>query len=68
MSLLTGYVSPQFHLKHDDLFETVKDLAVLPKSQWQEHARFTPEEMQGKPAKKSPAAKRTSHESKRKQQ
>ncbi len=68
LSLLTGYVSPQFHLKHDDLFETVKDLAVLPKSQWQELAGFTPEEMQGKPAKKSPAAKRSIQESKGKTQ
>jgi hypothetical protein len=67
-SLLTRYVSPQFHLKHDDLFKTVKDLAVLPKLQWQEHARFTPEEMQGKPAKKSPATKRSIHESKGKTQ
>jgi hypothetical protein len=54
-SLLTGYVSAQFHLKHDDFFETVKDLNVLPQSKWQELARFTPEEMQGKAIKKSPA-------------
>jgi hypothetical protein len=55
LSLLTGYISPQFHLEHDDLFETVGDLAVLPRSQWQELARFTPAERQGKPTKKSPA-------------
>jgi hypothetical protein len=48
LSLLTGYVSAQFHLKHDDLFETVRDLNALPQSKWQELALFTPEEMTGK--------------------
>ena len=42
LSLLTGYVSAQFHLKHDDFFETVRDLSALPQSKWQELARFTP--------------------------
>jgi hypothetical protein len=51
LSLLTGYVLAQFHLKHDDFFETVKDLNVLPQSKWQELARFTLEEMQGKAIK-----------------
>ena len=50
LSLLTGYVSAQFHLKHDDFFETVRDLNALPQSRWQELARFTSEEMAGKPA------------------
>jgi hypothetical protein len=44
-------------LKHDDFFKTVKDLNVLPQSKWQELARFTPEEMQGKAIKKLPGAK-----------
>ncbi len=57
LSLLTGYVSAQFHLKHDDFFETVRDLNVLPQSKWQELARFTPEEMQGKAIKKVPGTK-----------
>ena len=48
------YVSAQFHLKHDDFFETVRDMNALPRSQWQELARFTPEEMQGKTIKKVP--------------
>jgi hypothetical protein len=50
LSLLTGYVSAQFHLKHDDFFETVRDMNVMPQSKWQELAHFTPEEMTGKPA------------------
>jgi hypothetical protein len=49
LSLLTGYVSPQFHLKHDDFFETVRDVNAMPQSKWQELANFTPEEMTGKP-------------------
>jgi hypothetical protein len=32
LSLLTGYASAQFHHKHDDFFETVRDLNVLLKS------------------------------------
>ena len=35
LSLLTGYVSPQFHLKFDDFFETVQDTTSLPQSKWQ---------------------------------
>jgi hypothetical protein len=30
LSLLTGYASAQFHLRHDDFFETVRDLNVIP--------------------------------------
>jgi hypothetical protein len=52
LSLLTGYVSAQFHLKHDSFFEIVRDFNVLPKSKWQELARFTTEELEGKPIKK----------------
>ena len=54
LSLLTGYVSAQFHMKHDDFFETVRDHSVLPQSKWQELARFTTEEMEGQPIKKVP--------------
>jgi hypothetical protein len=32
LSLLTGYVSAQFHLKHDDFFETVRDVNAMPQS------------------------------------
>jgi hypothetical protein len=49
LSLLTGYVSAQFHLKHDDFFETVRDVNAMTQSKWQELAQFTPEEMTGKP-------------------
>lgn len=43
LSLTTGLVSPQFHVKYDDLFETVrtdKKLKVLPKSMWQTLSGF----------------------------
>jgi hypothetical protein len=49
LSLLAGYVTAQFHLKHDDFFETVRDVNAMPQSKWQELAQFTPEEMTGKP-------------------
>jgi hypothetical protein len=49
LSLLTGYVSTQFHLKHDDFFETVRDVNAMPQSKRQELAKFTPEEITGKP-------------------
>jgi hypothetical protein len=49
LSLLTGYVSAQLHLKHDDFFETVRDVNAMPQSKWQELAQITPEEMTGKP-------------------
>jgi hypothetical protein len=49
LSLLIVYVSAQFHLKHDDFFETVRDMNAMPQSKWQELAQFTPEEMTGKP-------------------
>ena len=42
LSLQTGMVSPQFHVKYDDHFETVKrDAAInVPKSLWQEKCYF----------------------------
>jgi hypothetical protein len=40
LSLLTGCVSPQFHLKFDDFFETVPDAKTLPRSEWQQKAKF----------------------------
>jgi hypothetical protein len=59
LSLLTGYVSAQFHLKHDDFFETVRDLNAMPQSKWQELAQFTTEEMAGKPALPSKGIKKS---------
>jgi type IV secretory pathway component VirB8 len=49
LSLLSEYVSAQFHLKHDDFFETVREVNAMSQSKWQELAKFTPEEMTGKP-------------------
>ena len=40
LSLITGYVSPQFHLKFDDFFETVQDAKSFPRSEWQRKAKF----------------------------
>jgi hypothetical protein len=44
LSLKTGLASPQFHVKHDDLFETTDSRAGrfrLPKSKWQALAGLT---------------------------
>jgi hypothetical protein len=38
-----GYVSPQFHLKYDDFFETVQDLKSILQSKWQLLSRFVSE-------------------------
>jgi hypothetical protein len=59
LSLLTGYVSTQFHLKHDDFFETVRDMNAMPQSKWQELAQFASEEMTGKPALPSKGIKKS---------
>jgi hypothetical protein len=40
LNLSTGYMSPQFHLKFDDFFETVQDAKTRPVSKWQMLARF----------------------------
>jgi hypothetical protein len=40
LGLTTGYLSPQFHLKFDDFFETVQDSKSRPPSKWQFLARF----------------------------
>jgi Reverse transcriptase (RNA-dependent DNA polymerase) len=42
LSLSTGMVSPQFHVKHDDQFHTVSAYmgAELPKSEWQTKCHF----------------------------
>ena len=40
LSLSTGLCSPQYHVKHDDLFETVKQ-HKLPASLWQSKCHFT---------------------------
>jgi hypothetical protein len=38
--IVTGYVSPQFHMKFDDFFETVQEKESLPRSRWQVLSRF----------------------------
>jgi hypothetical protein len=43
LSLVTGYVSPQFHVKYNDFFETVQETKALPHSKWQQLARFVTE-------------------------
>jgi hypothetical protein len=43
LSLSTGYVSPQFHVKCDDFFETVQDTKSLPPSKWQFFSWFVTE-------------------------
>jgi hypothetical protein len=40
LSLTTGLVSPQFHVKYDDLFETVRNGALPIRSLWQHKAAF----------------------------
>jgi Reverse transcriptase (RNA-dependent DNA polymerase)/GAG-pre-integrase domain len=42
LSLRTGLVSPQFHVKYDDQFETVKHAksSLLPNSEWQHKCGF----------------------------
>jgi Reverse transcriptase (RNA-dependent DNA polymerase) len=43
LSLRTGLVSPQFHVRYDDSFETVKSTkeSLLPESEWQHKCGFT---------------------------
>jgi hypothetical protein len=53
LSLVTGYVSPQFHMTFDDFFETVQEKGALPKSRWQFLSRFVTET--GKPTTDAPA-------------
>ncbi len=50
LSLLTGHASPQFHVVHDDLFETLRPSAgnVLPESNWQKAAGFNKPKKKGK--------------------
>lgn len=40
LSLTTGYVSPQFHVKYDDAFDTVRGKSKWIISKWQELAGF----------------------------
>ena len=42
LSLITGLVSPQYHLKYDNTFETVlpSAKAIIPKSEWQRKCHF----------------------------
>jgi hypothetical protein len=53
--MVTGYVLPQFHVKHDDFFETVQETKALPQSKWQQLARFVTET--GAPLKEPTRAK-----------
>jgi Reverse transcriptase (RNA-dependent DNA polymerase) len=39
LNILTGLVSPQYHILHDDRFETASH-ALIPKSKWQQLAKF----------------------------
>jgi hypothetical protein len=57
LSLMTGDVSPQFHLKCDDFFETVQETKSLPHSKWQQLARFVT--ATGAPLKEPTRAKAT---------
>ena len=41
LNIHTGHVSPQFHVKFDDFFETTKDLVAIT-SNWQRLAGFLP--------------------------
>lgn len=41
LSLVTGLVSPQFHVKYDDTFSTLRN-SVIPVSAWQQLAGITP--------------------------
>jgi hypothetical protein len=62
LSLKTGLVSPQFHVKHDDLFETARaNLGdfPLPKSHWQGLAGF---EKMATPVKREPRSAETEFE------
>jgi hypothetical protein len=53
LSLTTGYVSPQFHLKFDDFFETVQETKSLPRSRWQFLSKLVMEN--GRPMCSTPA-------------
>jgi hypothetical protein len=53
LSLTTGYVSPQFHLKFDDFFETVQETKSLPRSRWQFLSKLVTEN--GRPTVSTPA-------------
>ena len=39
LNLQTGLVSPQYHVRHDNLFETLKEQAVVT-SEWQQKCHF----------------------------
>ena len=41
LNMDTGLVSPQFHVSHDDFFETIKDDRYQATSSWQQLAGFT---------------------------
>jgi hypothetical protein len=43
LSPTTGLVSPQFHVKYDDTFSTLRNNS-MPKSMWQQLAGFAPDQ------------------------
>ena len=49
MSIKTGLVSPQFHVKFDDFYETIKWENYMPKSEWQYKARLMREKPSSTP-------------------
>jgi hypothetical protein len=66
LSLTTGYVSPQFHLKFNHFFETVQETKPLPQSSWQHLAQFKTESSSKTPSliprrKGNPASRTTPH-------
>jgi hypothetical protein len=48
LSLTTGLVSPQYHVKYDDIFETLVQGAASIKSEWQQLAGFEGIKVKGK--------------------
>ena len=49
MSIKTGLVSPKFHVKFDDFYETIKWENFMPKSEWQYKARILRERPSNNP-------------------
>jgi hypothetical protein len=55
LNLQTGHVSPQFHVKFDDLFETLRPSAgnAVPVSMWQTQTGFVQGKESGRPANRA---------------
>ncbi len=56
LSLQTGLVSPQYHCRYDNLFQTIKNLLLNSKSEWQEKCGFinNDSKVTPKPTSKNP--------------